>query len=213
MRRAPRRARRRARGRWRSGHSRRRRRTAGPPRRPAAARRDAGPGRRWLSVASLDGCDAHRVERRGPAVGRPGELADPLVVPARHDRLAGRVLGGRVVKAPLGAALGVAAVQGRGVDGEDQRPVGRTVRDEQVAEPLLVDPAPRERLVEAAVGAAELRLEAERGTDATGPAAQHGIGTARRAHRPTGQRQRCSDERKSRELGDGLIGGSHADSM
>jgi len=45
--------------------------------------------------------DASHVHWRRPTIRRPVELADPLVVPARHDRLTGRVLGGRIVEAPL----------------------------------------------------------------------------------------------------------------
>jgi len=69
----------------------------------------------------------------------------------------------RVVKAALGAALGVTAVPGRGVDGKDERPARRSLRHEEGPEPVPVDPAALERLVEAAVRAAELGLEAEGG--------------------------------------------------
>ena len=62
------------------------------------------------------------VHRRRPAVGAEGELVDPLIGPARDDRLAGGVLLGRVVVATAGAALGVTARPGRGVDGEHERP-------------------------------------------------------------------------------------------
>jgi hypothetical protein len=74
------------------------------------------------------------------------------------DRLAGGVLGGRVVKAPLGTALRVAAVPGRGVDGEHHRPVRRPIGNEQLAQSIVVDPALREHFVEAAVTTAEHRL-------------------------------------------------------
>ncbi len=66
--------------------------------------------------------DPHDVEGGGPGVRRPVELGDPLVAPSRHDGLAVGVFGGRVVEAALGAAFGVAAVPGRRVDGEHQRP-------------------------------------------------------------------------------------------
>jgi len=36
--------------------------------------------------------EAQHVCRRGPGVLRPTELADPLIAPPGHDRLAGRVL-------------------------------------------------------------------------------------------------------------------------
>jgi hypothetical protein len=48
------------------------------------------------------GWDPGRIQRGGPAVGAEGELGDPLVVPSRHDGLAGGVAGRRVVEAPLG---------------------------------------------------------------------------------------------------------------
>lgn len=70
---------------------------------------------------------------------------------------------GGVVKAALGAALGVTARPGRRVDGEDQRPIAWTVGDEEAAQPILVDPSGGERLVEAPVTAGEHRLEAESG--------------------------------------------------
>ena len=112
------------------------------------------------------GRDAAHVDRRRPAVRRPRELADPLVVPPRDDRLAGRVLGGGVVKAPFGAALRVTALEGRGVDGEDHRPAAWAMSDEEATKAILVDPAVRERLVEAAMAPRELRLERERGNRA-----------------------------------------------
>jgi hypothetical protein len=73
------------------------------------------------------------------------------------------MLRSRVVKAPLRAALGVTAVPGRGVDGEDEWPRRRSVLDEQAAESIFIDPAPAQRLVETAVRTAEYRLEAEGG--------------------------------------------------
>jgi hypothetical protein len=47
--------------------------------------------------------DPTDVDRCGPAVGSPRQLADPLVVPPCDDRLAGRVLGRRVVNATSGS--------------------------------------------------------------------------------------------------------------
>jgi hypothetical protein len=69
----------------------------------------------------------------------------------------------RVVKASLGAALGVTAVPGRGIDGKDERPALWAVRHEEFAESVLIDPATVQGLIEAAVRAAELGLEAESG--------------------------------------------------
>ena len=74
--------------------------------------------------------EAHHVSRRCPRVLCPVELADPLVAPSRHDRLAGRVVRGRVVKA-AGTALGVTARPGGGVDREDER------RPEKLEDPAL----------------------------------------------------------------------------
>ena len=80
------------------------------------------------------------------------------------------------------AALGVAAVPGGGVDGEDHGPVNRTRSHEQTAEPVLVDPPPGERLVEAAMGPGELGFQAQRGhrSDRSG-AAQTGVGQLEQA--------------------------------
>src|SRR5664280_3737757 len=73
--------------------------------------------------------DAQGIEWGGPAVGGPVQLADPLIGPPGHDGLSGRVLGRRVVEAPLRTALGVAPVPGRSVDGEHQGPRLRSVLD------------------------------------------------------------------------------------
>jgi len=73
------------------------------------------------------------------------------------------MLRSRVVKAPLGAAFGVTAVPGRGVDGEDERPRRRAVSHEKLSKAILIDPTTVQGLIEAAVRAAELRLEAECG--------------------------------------------------
>jgi hypothetical protein len=81
--------------------------------------------------------DAQRVQWRGPAVRRPVQLADPLIGPPGHDGLSGRVLGGRVVESPLGAALGVASVPARGIDSEHQRPRLWAVLNQQFTEPAL----------------------------------------------------------------------------
>jgi hypothetical protein len=67
------------------------------------------------------------------------------------------------VKATLGAALGITARPGGGVDGEDQWPVPWSVRNEQLAQRLVVDPALGQCLVEAPVAAGELGLQGERG--------------------------------------------------
>ena len=117
----------------------------------------------------LAGGDAPGVEGGGPAVGRPVELGDPLIGPAGDDGLAGGVAGRRVVEAPLRAGLGVAAVPGRGVHREHQRPAGGPALDEELAEPLGLDPPAGQRLVQAAVGTAEHRLQAERGRRAQRP--------------------------------------------
>jgi hypothetical protein len=108
-----------------------------------------------------EGCDAEHIERGRPRVMGPLQLADPLIVPAGHDGLSGRMLRGRVAKAPLGAALRVATVPGRYIDGKDERPAFWSVLDEQAAELVLVDAVTLQRLVEAAVRAAKHRLKAE----------------------------------------------------
>jgi hypothetical protein len=73
------------------------------------------------------------------------------------------MLRSRVVKASLGAALGVTAVPGRGVDGKDEWPGRRALGHEEFSKTILVDPAATQRLVETAVRTTELGLEAESG--------------------------------------------------
>jgi hypothetical protein len=107
--------------------------------------------------------DALHVEGCRPRVKGPVQLTDPLIVPAGHDGLARRMLGRRVVKASLGAALGVTAIPGRGVDGKDEWPRRRALRHEERPKTILVDPAPLKRLVETAVRTTEFGLEAESG--------------------------------------------------
>src|SRR5208282_5907547 len=107
--------------------------------------------------------DAQGVEWSGPAVGGPVQLAYPLIGPSGHDGLAGGVLRSRVVEAPFGAALGVTAVPGRGIDSEHQGPLLGTVLDQQLAEPNFVYVSRGQGLVEAAVAAPELGFETEGG--------------------------------------------------
>jgi len=84
--------------------------------------------------------------------------------------------GGRVVKATTWARLRVTARPGGGIDCEDRRPVHWSVGDKEPAQPVLVDPSLAECLVEAAVAAGELWLEAERGDRGDGAhAAQDGV--------------------------------------
>ena len=108
------------------------------------------------------GRDPGGVHRRGPGVEGPVELGDPLVGPAGDDGLAGRVFGRRVVEAPLGAGLPVAARPGGGVDGEHGRPGGWAVHYQQVAHPLMVDSSQGQRFVQAAMAATERRFQAQR---------------------------------------------------
>jgi len=56
------------------------------------------------------------------------------------------MFGGRVVETAFGAALGIAAIPGRGIDGEDEGPGLRLVLDEELTEAPLVDAAPGQRL-------------------------------------------------------------------
>src|ERR1039458_2352470 len=81
--------------------------------------------------------------------------------------------GGRVVKATTWARLRVAACPGGGIDCEDRRPVHWPVGDKEPAQPVLVDPALAECLVEDAVAAGELWLEAERGDRGDGRSEEH----------------------------------------
>ncbi len=63
------------------------------------------------------------------------------------------------MKASLGARLGIAAVEGRGVDGEDGGPALWPAGNEQLPESFHVDPTTGERLVEAALASPEHRLK------------------------------------------------------
>jgi hypothetical protein len=81
-----------------------------------------------------------RVDGGGPGVAVEADLGDPLVGPAGDDRLARRMPGRMVVVATLGRALGVTTRPGGHVDREHQRVSGRQATDQQVTQPLGVDP-------------------------------------------------------------------------
>jgi hypothetical protein len=65
------------------------------------------------------------------------------------------------VETPLGAALGITTVPGRGVDREHQGPILWTVLNQQLAELAVVHVTGGQGLVEAAVRSAELRFETQ----------------------------------------------------
>jgi len=98
------------------------------------------------------------------------------------------VLGSRVVKAALGTGLGIATLPGRPVDGEDERPVTGTMIDQEAAETLGVDAPLGQRLAEAAVRSAELRLQAQGGDrgDRAG-CAEHSVAQLEEGVAPTAE--------------------------
>ena len=101
---------------------------------------------------------------------------DPLVAPPGDDALAVGLLGRRVVEPSLGAGRRVAAVERGRVDREDERPRTGTVLEHERAQRVVVDPTEGQRLVEAAVRAAEDRLHRQGRNRADGPGrTAHGV--------------------------------------
>ena len=91
--------------------------------------------RSWASVAatvSVPGGMRRTSSGAVQRVGRPGQAGDPLVRPAGHDRLAGRVRGRLSSRSPARGWSRRRTRPGRGIDGEHRWPVGRRSGDEQI---------------------------------------------------------------------------------
>jgi hypothetical protein len=67
------------------------------------------------------------------------------------------------VESPLRTAFGVTASPRRGIDSKDQGPALRTVVDQEASQRVSVDRSTLQHLVETAVAATELGLQAQRG--------------------------------------------------
>jgi hypothetical protein len=111
-------------------------------------------------VGVVQGMQPAGIHWGGPGVALKADLGDPLVGPAGDDRLAGR-MPGRVVVAPLGRALGVAARPGGDIDRKHRRVAIGQVAGEQVTQPLGVDPPASQGGIGAAPAAPADRLQAQ----------------------------------------------------
>ena len=117
-----------------------------------------------------------RVHRGGPGVAVEAELGDPLEGPAGDDRLAGRMPRGVVVVAAAWGAFGVAARPGGHIHRKHQRVGVGQGADQQVAQPLGVDPPTGQRGIDAAPAAPVGWLKAEMGHRGDGRGAQQRVG-------------------------------------
>ena len=129
-----------------------------------------------------------RVQRPGPGVPVPAELADLLVPPARHDRLARTVPRGMVVIPPLRRGFRIIPRPARAIHRESRRPAGRPVSGQQVPQPPRIDTAAGQRGVRAAMPAAQHRLQRQPRETGHRPArAQHRVGELGQRIRPRPQ--------------------------
>jgi hypothetical protein len=112
-------------------------------------------------VGVVGGMQPLGIYRGGPGVTGEADLGDPLGGPAGDDRLAGGVAGGVVVVAARRGAFGVAARPGGDIDREHQRVGGWQAADQQVAQPVGIDPTAGQRIVGAAPAAPTDRLQAQ----------------------------------------------------
>jgi hypothetical protein len=117
------------------------------------------------------------IQRPGPRVPVPAELADLLVPPACHDRLARAVPRGMVVIPPLGGGFRIIPRPACAIHRESQRPAGRPVSGQQVPQPPRIDTAIRQRGVRTAMPAAQHRLQRQPRETGHRPASdQHRVG-------------------------------------
>src|SRR3712207_8642491 len=110
----------------------------------------------------LSGWHAADMDWGSPAIAGEAELGDPLIRPARDDRLAGGVAGRVIVEATAGARLRVAARPDAHVDRIDWWRVGcqrRRARNEGL-EDRGIEAATGEGGIQAAPAAAVDRLQA-----------------------------------------------------
>jgi hypothetical protein len=125
---------------------------------PGRVREDLRRGhRRRIVPAHLDG-----ILRGGPGISVKAQLGQPLPGPALDHRVPGTGVTGAAVVMELPARAGDRpwpADRG-GIDAEHARPVRWPGPDQQVPQRVLIDPAPRQALVDHAVTAAERRVQA-----------------------------------------------------
>jgi hypothetical protein len=114
-------------------------------------------------IGVVQGMQPLGIYRGGPGVAVKAQLGDPLPGPAGDDRLTGRMPRGVVVVAALRRALGVTARPGGHIHREHQRVGGWQAADQQVAQPVGIDPPACQCIVGAAPAAPVGRLEAELG--------------------------------------------------
>jgi hypothetical protein len=114
-------------------------------------------------VCVLTRMHALAVEGRAPTVPREAELGQPLIRPAGHNRLSGRVARGMVVVAARWTGLGVAPQPDAPVNRVDYRT--RTIVGGVLCQQYLqgrhVESAFSERIVKAAPAATVCRLQTE----------------------------------------------------
>jgi hypothetical protein len=103
------------------------------------------------------------IKRGGPAIAREVELSQPLVRPARDDRLPGGVAGGMVIKAAVWARLGIATGPDAQINSVDRLILRRRVPRQQCAEGRDVQVTLGQGRVETAPAAAVFGLQAEVG--------------------------------------------------
>ena len=147
-------------------------REAAPTRPPPDQSRDL---RDRDGVGVLGWVDPPDIQWGGPAIPSETELDQPLVGPAGHDRLAGRVARWVVVVATLGAGLGVAARPDAHVDRVDWLTVGQRMLGQQHPQGLDVDPPVGQGAVDAAPATLVPEGQAQVGQRRDRPGRQHGI--------------------------------------
>jgi hypothetical protein len=101
------------------------------------------------------------IERSRPAVPAEAELGQPLVRPARDDRLAGRVAGGVVVEATPRTGLSVVARPHAAIHGVNRLAIGQGLARQQRTERRLIEPTVDEGGIDAPPTAAVRRYKAE----------------------------------------------------
>jgi hypothetical protein len=115
------------------------------------------------------------IERGGPAVPGEAQLGEPLVRPAGHDRLSGRVAGGMVIKAAIGTGLGVTARPDAEVNGVDRGTSGEGLAHQQRPQGYHVDAPCAQRVVEAAPAASVCGVQTEGGQRGERIAREQGV--------------------------------------
>ncbi len=160
-------------------------------RHPAAG---AQPGRHVTDLSHGRGgrvllrADPAAAQRPGPRIPGEAQLADLLITPARHHRLASRLPGRVIIQAPPRRGPRRAPRPGRGIHREHQRPPVRAEGSQQILQRARAGPAPGQRGVLAAMPAAHHRLQRQPRQRRHRPArAQHRISQLEQRVRPPPQ--------------------------